>query len=68
MQQGTIKNVTTKGYGFISREGENKDLFFHSSELKNARFDELKAGDRVEFEVGSGERGPFAANIYVLEN
>ena len=67
MQQGTIKTVTDKGYGFITREGERKDLFFHSSELKNCRFNELQVGDRVEFQVGSGEKGSFAANIHVLE-
>lgn len=68
MQQGVIKTLTEKGFGFISGKETNKDIFFHSKELKNARFDELRAGDRVEFEMGSGERGTFAANIHVLEN
>ena len=66
MQKGTIKTVTGKGFGFISREGETKDLFFHSTELKNCRFNELKVGDQVEFDVGSGPKGAFASNIYVL--
>ena len=40
---GTIKTlVRAKGFGFISREGETKDLFFHSTELKGVTYDELK--------------------------
>jgi len=39
---GTIKRLTDKGFGFIAREGETKDLFFHSSELKGVTYAELK--------------------------
>ena len=60
---GTIKTLTTKGFGFISREGEEKDLFFHSSELKGVTFDELKEGDAVTFEVVNGEKGLAATNV-----
>jgi cold shock protein len=60
---GTIKSLTTKGFGFISREGETKDLFFHSSELKGVMFDELQEGDTVTFEVVDGEKGPAAVNV-----
>lgn len=60
---GTIKTLTERGFGFISREGEAKDLFFHSKELKGVTFDELKVGDAVTFEVVDGEKGPAATNV-----
>ena len=39
---GTVKTKTEKGYGFISREGEEKDLFFHSTDLSGVTFDEFR--------------------------
>ncbi len=61
---GTIKTlIAEKGFGFISREGEEKDLFFHSKELSGVTFDELKVGDAVTFEVVQGEKGPAATNV-----
>ena len=60
---GTIKTLTDRGFGFIAREGEVKDLFFHSKELKGVTFDELKVGDAVTFEVTDGEKGPAATNV-----
>lgn len=60
---GTIKTLTERGFGFISREGESKDLFFHSKELQGVTFDELKVGDAVTFEVVDGEKGPAATNV-----
>lgn len=61
--KGTIKTLTDRGYGFISREGEAKDLFFHSKDLNGVTFDELKVGDTVTFEVVAGEKGPSAKNV-----
>ena len=61
--KGTIKTLTDRGFGFISREGETKDLFFHSKELSGVTFDELKVGDAVTFEVFQGEKGPAATNV-----
>ncbi|OGF58260.1 cold-shock protein [Candidatus Giovannonibacteria bacterium RIFCSPLOWO2_01_FULL_43_160] len=63
MSEGTIKTLTPKGFGFIAREGETKDLFFHSKELKGVTYDELKVGDKVTFEVVEGEKGPAAVNV-----
>ncbi len=60
---GTIKTLTDRGFGFIAREGEAKDLFFHSKELNGVTFDELKVGDMVQFEVMDGEKGPSATNV-----
>jgi CspA family cold shock protein len=63
MQEGTIARLTDKGFGFISREGEQKDLFFHSNELVNVRFDDLREGDKVSFEVGESPKGPNAIKV-----
>jgi len=61
--EGTIKTLTERGFGFISREGEAKDLFFHSKDLTGVAYDELKVGDNVTFEVINGEKGPAAVNV-----
>lgn len=63
MQEGTIARVMDKGYGFVAREGEEKDLFFHANDLQDISFDELKEGDKVTFEVSDGPKGPSAVNI-----
>lgn len=61
---GTIKSLTDKNFGFISQEGQDKDLFFHATSLVGVTFDELKVGDVVSFETdSSSEKGPRAANV-----
>ena len=62
--KGVIKTLTDRGFGFISREGEAKDLFFHSKDLVGVMFDELKQGEMVTFEVQDGEKGPAAVNVH----
>jgi len=60
---GTIKTLTDKGFGFISREGEEKELFFHSNNLVDVTFDELKVGDEVTFDVVDSDKGPRAEDV-----
>ena len=60
---GTIKTLTEKGFGFIAREGEVKDLFFHSNDLNGVSFNDLKVGDAVTFDVEEGQKGPAAKNV-----
>lgn len=60
---GIVKTKTDKGYGFISRDGEDKDLFFHSTNLSGVSFDELQVGASVTFDVENGEKGPAAKNV-----
>lgn len=66
--RGTVKTITERGFGFITREGEKKDLFFHSKNLQGVRFDELRTGDELEFDVEQGEKGAFATNIRLVTN
>ncbi|MFH1509780.1 MAG: cold shock domain-containing protein [Candidatus Nealsonbacteria bacterium] len=61
--EGTIKNLTDKGFGFITVDGEDKDLFFHRNELKDVTYEELKIGDRVSFEKADSLKGPNATNV-----
>ncbi|TSC70109.1 MAG: cold shock protein (beta-ribbon, CspA family) [Parcubacteria group bacterium Gr01-1014_70] len=63
MQEGIITRLTDKGFGFIRREGQEKDLFFHSNELEGVTFDELREGDRVTFEVADSPKGPNAVKV-----
>ena len=60
---GTIKTLTDKNFGFIARENEVKDLFFHANDLVGVKFEELKKGDMVEFDIEEGPKGPNAKNV-----
>ena len=63
MEQGKIARLTDKGFGFISREGEDRDLFFHMSEVEGD-FDNLEEGQMVSFEVDNdGPKGPAATKV-----
>lgn len=63
MQEGTIARLTDRGFGFIARDGEEKDVFFHSNELKNVQFNDLREGDKVTFEIAEGPKGLNATDI-----
>jgi cold shock protein len=60
---GTIKKLTDKNFGFIAREGGEKDLFFHASALEGVDFSELREGDAVTFEIGETPKGPAATQV-----
>ncbi len=61
--KGTVKTKTDRGFGFIARDGEAKDLFFHSKDLVGVTFDALQVGAVVTFEVVEGEKGLSAKNV-----
>jgi CspA family cold shock protein len=66
MKTGTVKWFNAKkGFGFISDE-EGNDVFVHFSALMMDGFKVLEEGDRVEFDVVQGEKGPQAANVTKL--
>ena len=56
-----------KGYGFIARDNEEKDVFVHFSAINAEGFRTLREGQRVEFEVAQGEKGPQAQNVEIIE-
>ena len=62
--KGTVKWFNdAKGYGFISPEEGDKDLFVHMSSIQMEGFKTLKDGQEVEYEVGESDRGPVAQNV-----
>ena len=63
---GTIKTKIDRGFGFMSRDGETKDLFFHSKDLIGVTFDALQIGAAVTFDVVDGEKGPSAKNVKLV--
>ena len=66
MAQGTVKWFNeSKGYGFITAE-EGKDVFVHYSAIQGEGFKTLNEGQKVSFDVISGEKGPQAANVEKL--
>lgn len=67
MQEGIIARLTDRGFGFISRDGEEKDLFFHSNELVDVEYNDLKEGDKVTFEVAEGPKGPNATKVSLVQ-
>jgi CspA family cold shock protein len=61
--KGIIKKLTDKGFGFITGEGLEKDLFFHSNSLVGVTYDELREGDEVTFETENSPKGLNAINV-----
>jgi cold shock protein len=61
--KGTIKKLTDKGFGFITPEDQEKDLFFHSNSLVGVQFNELHEGDAVTFESEDSPKGKNAVNV-----
>jgi cold shock protein len=57
----------TKGYGFISKD-EGGDVFVHYTSIRGAGFRSLNEGDRVEFTVETGQKGPAAVDVVVLSS
>ncbi|MCP1145744.1 MULTISPECIES: cold-shock protein [Ureibacillus] len=66
MTQGTVKWFNSeKGFGFIEVEGGN-DVFVHFSAIQGEGFKSLEEGQKVEFSVEEGNRGPQASNVVKL--
>ena len=65
--EGKIKRLTDKGFGFIEN-GSGNDMFFHSSAVQGCRYDDLREGQTVTYDVGQGPKGPRAENVQVKED
>ncbi|MFE9427529.1 MULTISPECIES: cold-shock protein [unclassified Kitasatospora] len=67
MANGTVKWFNSeKGFGFIEQEGGGADVFAHFSNIQANGFRELLEGQKVEFDVTQGQKGPQAENIRPL--
>ena len=66
MPNGTVKWFNNKrGWGFIVKE-DGQDIFVHYSAIKGDGFKSLVEGQRVQFDIEQGDRGPAAANVEVV--
>ena len=64
MSTGTVKWFNEKkGFGFISPDSGGEDLFVHHSEVKTTGYASLAEGQKVEFVIGQGKKGPCATNV-----
>lgn len=64
MQTGKVKFFNSgKGFGFITPDNGGKDVFVHANDIGGAQLNE---GDKVEFEVVQGKKGPQASNVRVI--
>ena len=61
---GTVKFFNSKkGFGFITPDDGQKDVFFHAKDLNGVEFNDLREGDAVTFEIVEGPKGPAAGNV-----
>lgn len=64
MATGTVKTVTDRGFGFIKKDGSDKDIFYHEKNLQgDLAIRKLKANDKVSFDIEETQKGQSAINI-----
>jgi CspA family cold shock protein len=67
MAQGTVKWFNAeKGFGFIAPEDGSADVFVHYSEIQGGGFKSLEENQRVQFDVGQGQKGPQATGVTLI--
>jgi CspA family cold shock protein len=64
MSTGTVKWFNAdKGYGFINQDDGGKDLFVHQSDINASGYATLDEGQKVDYDIGDGQKGPCAKNV-----
>ncbi len=67
MHTGIVKRFNKiKGYGFITPDNGNEEIFVHFSEIAASGYKELKEGQRVSYELKLGDRGEYASKVLIL--
>lgn len=67
-QTGTVKRFNKiKGYGFISPDGDDTEVFVHFSEVQTSGYKELQVGQRIHYALAQGEKGAFAKDVTIIE-
>ncbi|MDR3478463.1 MAG: cold-shock protein [Gammaproteobacteria bacterium] len=68
MQTGKVMRFNKiKGYGFIAPDDGGKEIFVHFSEVQVAGYKELKEGQRISFELATGDKGDYATKVQVID-
>ncbi|MEI6095210.1 MAG: cold-shock protein [Gammaproteobacteria bacterium] len=67
MPTGTVNRFNKiKGYGFITADNDEAEIFVHFSEVEMAGYKELQTGQRISYECKTGDRGPYATNVKII--
>jgi CspA family cold shock protein len=67
MQTGTVKRFNKiKGYGFITPDNSDKEVFVHFSEVEIAGYKELQVGQRISYELATGDKGEYATKVKII--
>lgn len=67
MLTGTVNRFNKiKGYGFITADSDNAEIFVHFSEVEMAGYKELQIGQRISYECKIGDRGAYATNVKII--
>ena len=64
--KGAIKKLNERGFGFITPESGDKDVFFHANDCPAGNFKEMHEGDNVTFEIENSPKGPKATGVTVV--
>ncbi|PJD92773.1 MAG: cold-shock protein [Legionella sp.] len=67
MATGTVNRFNKiKGYGFITADNDDAEIFVHFSEVEMAGYKELQIGQRISYDCQTGERGLYATNVKII--